>query len=217
MDLNIYLPTGEIFASRSAAAQVLTSLRFSERNRFPASIWLLDANFAASAIPSPYTRIVLTTRPNDDFDNAELPFQAGTWVAAGTGATLHYESTIRTATIETARLFAPSAQAKYPLLLDIDLMVSADPEDGRKTLVSQWPCTINRAMWRGDEATPTSAVIPIPMVQYLDDRPEHKTDFFMFPGGVAPATGLYQAADANYTYTFKGGWTQWRRSAIASW
>jgi hypothetical protein len=34
---------------------------------------------------------------------------------------------------------------------------------------------------------------------------------------VAPTSGLYQASDARYNYTFKGGWTYWRRAAIAMW
>jgi hypothetical protein len=51
----------------------------------------------------------------------------------------------------------------------------------------------------------------------IADVPDAKDDFFMFPGAVAPATGMYMASDANYNYTMKGGWTYWRRAAIAMW
>ena len=55
------------------------------------------------------------------------------------------------------------------------------------------------------------------LIVHVTDVPDTKGDFTMFAGGVAPTTGLYHAADGNYLYTFKGGWTQWRRSPIASW
>jgi hypothetical protein len=51
----------------------------------------------------------------------------------------------------------------------------------------------------------------------IADVPDAKDDFFMFPGGVAPTTGMYMASDANYNYTMKGGWNYWRRAAIAMW
>ncbi|MEI6034524.1 MAG: hypothetical protein WCS65_09620 [Verrucomicrobiae bacterium] len=89
---------------------------------------------------------------------------------------------------------------------------------GGKTRSTQtFSLIVERDVWRGDEATPTPANTLIPVVQFLDDVPANKTDFFMFDGGVAPTCGLYQAADGHYNYTFKGGWTMWRRAPIASW
>jgi len=47
--------------------------------------------------------------------------------------------------------------------------------------------------------------------------PSSMTDFSMFAGGVAPASGAYAARDARYEYSFVGGDTEWRRDGMAKW
>lgn len=42
--------------------------------------------------------------------------------------------------------------------------------------------------------------------------PSSKTDFSTLPGGVAPASGLYQAVDDNWIWSISGGDTVWRQT-----
>lgn len=47
--------------------------------------------------------------------------------------------------------------------------------------------------------------------------PASPTDFSMFPGGTAPATGSFEATDAAYCYRYVAGWPEWQRFPMAAW
>jgi len=132
------------------------------------------------------------------------------WEAPGEHETAYvFELSLRTAPIEAA--FSGGAD-------QIEAKLEIKWADGGEELRSvTLPLVIGNSVILGDEWTPDPAEPLVPVVQFINDVPENKTDFFMFEGGVAPTTGLYQAADGHYNYTIKGGWTMWRRSPIASW
>jgi len=135
---------------------------------------------------------------------------AESWTAPtteGQGYTIH----LGLDTVELANLLTGETPS-------IDLMLELSIESTWTTIKSQTiTLHIPRALWRGDELTPTPAIYPAPVVQFIDDVPSSKLDFFMFPNAEAPTTGLFQASDSRYIYTIKGGWSYWRRTPIATW
>jgi hypothetical protein len=132
------------------------------------------------------------------------------WTAPGSGETAYtFALDLFTEEVETAFEDEP---ASISGVLEIEWVTSTE------TLSSvSLPVTIENHVIRGSEGTPTPATSPTPVVEVIADVPDAKDDFFMFPGGVAPTTGMYMASDANYNYTMKGGWAYWRRAAIAMW
>ena len=168
MDINIHVPTGTLLADRQSKTP-LTELKVTQRNEFDINVWFLDDGPDVSEpvevipIPAPYTRIVLSSRPNDDLDNANLLFFLDTFTTVGSGATLHYNGTLNSATADIAALFNVNTRARYGALLDIDLLITADPEDGRSTLVKQRDLWIYRALWQGTEGVDPDAVPSFPL------------------------------------------------------
>ena len=76
---------------------------------------------------------------------------------------------------------------------------------------------VDADVWRGDEAIPTPANVLMPAVIIVSSAPTTETDFFMFPGGVAPTFGSYEFQDDRFLYKIKGGQTLWRRTPISQW
>ncbi|MEI6036093.1 MAG: hypothetical protein WCS65_17650 [Verrucomicrobiae bacterium] len=211
MEITLHLPSGKLLASRASRIP-LGQLHLTARNTLGLSVWIVDDSL--SVIPAPGSSLVLSARPNSSLAAATLLLLA-TLAETGTGETLHYTGTLSTKTEEIADLFTGTiSRTRYPALLDIDAVSS---DGSRQTILAQQDLFLLRAIWNGDENIPTPSTTVAPVVMFLDDVPASKTDFFAFPGGVAPSTGLYQAADGHYNYTIKGGWTMWRRSPIASW
>lgn len=130
------------------------------------------------------------------------------WTAAD-GSVYTFDLNLNTVEIATA--FASDPEC-VPAWLEIQWEAS-----GARCSSDAVPVRIGNDIIRGDEQTPTPATALTPVVQFVADVPSAKDDFFMFEGGLAPAEGMYAASDAHYNYTFKGGWTAWRRAAIALW
>ena len=116
----------------------------------------------------------------------------------------------------TSELLALFVDEISEVILIADITITEPGEDpiGCQT----FEIVAERPVWRGDEMIPTPASVLTPVVMYLDTVPRNLTDFFMFPGGIAPTSGLYVAADDLYTYTLKGGvgctWAYERRKAM---
>lgn len=160
MDLNLHIQRGILLADRRSL-NPLPDLKITQKNGFPVDLYLLadgpDISTPVTVIPlpSPYTVIVLSARPNDDLDEATLLFFLDNLTVTGSGQTLHYTGTLNSATAATAALFAAGtplqARKTYGALLDIDLLVTADPNDGRQTVLQQRDFTLCRAIWQGSE------------------------------------------------------------------
>ncbi|MFZ4774630.1 MAG: hypothetical protein ACOYM3_04660 [Terrimicrobiaceae bacterium] len=163
----------------------------------------------ANSLPAGTTGI-LCLKQKDIFSGEPMALDT-TWEVLESPLT-GYRFTVSLNTDELTALFTNEAPS-VPLMADITITQPDMEPVGTQT----FEVLAIRPVWRGDEQTPTPATSLIPVVQFIDDVPASKTDFFMFDGGAAPTSGLYQAADGHYTYTFKGGWTQWRRAAIGSW
>lgn len=168
MDLNIHVPTGTLLADRKSLSQ-LAEAKVTQKNDFPVNVWFLgdgpdlSTPLVVIPIPSPYTRIVLSSRPNDDLDNADLLFFLDSFTAVGSGDTLHYTGTLNTTTAGVASLFTSESKTRAPALLDVDLLVTADPEDGRQTIVKQRDIWIYRAIWQGSEGVDPDASPAYPL------------------------------------------------------
>lgn len=168
MDLFIHVPTGNLLASRKSNNQ-LAEAKVTQKNGFAVNVWFLDDGPDTSnpivviPIPEPYTRIVISGRPNDDIDNESLLFFLDDFTEAGTEQTLHYTGTLNTATADIAALFTSPAKTRAPALLDVDLLVTADPADGRQTIVKQRDLWIYRALWQGTEGVDPAAVPSYPL------------------------------------------------------
>lgn len=168
MDLYIHVPTGTLLASRTSNNQ-LAEAKVTQKNEFPVNVWFLDDGPDAATpivvipIPEPYTRIVLSGRPNDDLDNELLLFFLADFTAAGSEQTLHYTGTLNTATADILALFSAPSKTRAAALLDVDLLITADPEDGRKTIVKQRDIWIYRALWQGTEGVDPDSVPSYPL------------------------------------------------------
>jgi hypothetical protein len=163
-----------------------------------------SATLAASATGK------FVAKPKGAFSSIH-PILYGEWsapAASGSG----WRFSIETDTEELAALL-PNETAEVTLMAEITWSV-----EGKTRSTQTMDLVVAQKVWRGNEVSPTPApALPRPVVQYLADAPAHQTDFFMFPGGLPPASGLYQAATDTHIYTFQGGWTQWKRAAIATW
>ena len=168
MDIFIHVPSGNLLASRKSNT-LLAEAKVTQKNGFTVNVWFLDDGPDTSnpivvvPIPEPYTRIVLSARPNDDLDNPLLLFFLDDFTEAGTDQTLHYTGTLNTATADIAALFTSPAKTRVPALLDVDLLVTADPDDGRQTIVKQRDIWIYRALWKGTEGVDADAVPSYPL------------------------------------------------------
>jgi hypothetical protein len=168
MDLNIHVPTGTLLATRKSNNQ-LTEAKVTQKNGFGVNVWFLDDGPDSSnpivvvPIPEPYTRIVLSARPNDDLDNANLLFFLDDFTEEGADGTLHYTGTLNSATPDIAALFGTPSKTRAPALLDVDLLITADPADGRQTIVKQRDIWIYRALWKGTEGVDPTVVPAFPL------------------------------------------------------
>jgi len=169
----------------------------------------LDLEIIPSAPLDPTATARLVARQTGIYTQDPIAY-AESWTAPtteGQGYTIH----LGLDTVELANLLTGETPS-------IDLMLELSIESTWTTIKSQTiTLHIPRALWRGDELTPTPAIYPAPVVQFIDDVPSSKLDFFMFPNAEAPTTGLFQASDSRYIYTIKGGWSYWRRTPIATW
>jgi len=168
MDLFIHVPTGTLLSSRKSS-NLLPEAKVTQKNGFPVNVWFLDDGPDAATpivvvpIPEPYTRIVISGRPNDDLDNALLLFFLDDFAEEGEGDTIHYTGTLNTNTADIAALFPTQAKTRAPALMDVDLLVTADPQDGRHTIVKQRDIWIYRALWQGTEGVDPDAVPSYPL------------------------------------------------------
>jgi hypothetical protein len=168
MDLIVHVSRQIVLATLSSN-QALSELAISQRNKFPMGVIFVDDGPSTTQpiirvpIPAPYTRILVSARPNDDLDDENLLFFSEDFTASGSGDTLKYVGDLNTLTTPTAALFADSAtRGRYACLLDIDLLVSADPDDGRLTLIKHRPFWLYRTLWQGDEGVPLDDVPSYP-------------------------------------------------------
>lgn len=168
MDLNIHVPTGTLLADRKSKTQ-LAEAKISQKNGFVVNVWFLKDGADVSTpvevipIPDPYTRIVISSRPNDDLDNALLLFFLDDLTEVGSADELHYEGVLNSATADIAALFTTASKTRAPALLDVDLLITADPEDGRMTVVKQRDIWIYRALWQGNEGVDPASVPSYPL------------------------------------------------------
>ncbi len=132
------------------------------------------------------------------------------WTASGTDP-VSYLFELDLFTEEVESLFSGEV-SMVPLMAEITW--TSGTQHGKS---QTFDLLVGRQVWRGDEQVPTPASVQYPIVIFLEDVPANKTDFFMFDGGVAPVAGLYQSEDSRYTYTIKGGQTEWRRTPISAW
>jgi hypothetical protein len=171
-------------------------------------VLVLDVVLSA-ALPTGSNGILCLKR-DKNFTGAAMALDTA-WEAVS-GEALTYRFTLSLNTEEIAALFTGE---KETASLHADITITRPDLD---TVGSQtFDVVVWRPVYQGDEQTPTPATTLVPVVQFIDDVPSAKDDFFMFEGGVAPSSGMYQTSDAQYNYTFKGGWTYWRRAAIAMW
>lgn len=156
MDLNLHIQRGLLLADRNSV-NPLAELKITQKNGFPVNIYCCeDGPDAATpinviALPSPYTVIVLSARQNDDLNEPALLFFLSDFTEVGSDSGRHYTGTLNTATAATDALFTAEATKQRGALLDIDLMVTADPNDGRQTIIQQRDFLLMRAMWQGSE------------------------------------------------------------------
>ncbi len=169
MDLIIHTQRRILLASLSNGTQPLGELSVSQRNEFPISLQFVTdgANvgdpLAVVPIPEPYTRAVLSARPNDNLSSGDLLFFVEDFTPVGSGQDLRYTATLDTLTAPIAALFTGSAtKGRAACLLDIDLLVSSDPADGRRTIIPQRDLWIYRTIWQGTENVPTTDVPAYP-------------------------------------------------------
>lgn len=156
------------------------------------------------------TNGVLCLKQNEIFSGEPVALDAE-WVALESPLA-GYRFTLSLNTEELVALFVGESPT---VTLMADITITRPDEEPVAT--QKFEVVAERPVYRGDEQTPTPATSPTPVIQFIDDVPASKDDFYMFPGGAAPSSGMYQASDAHYNYTFKGGWTAWRRAAIALW
>jgi hypothetical protein len=173
MELIVNAVTGQIYRHINSRDQ-LQEIAISQRNLFDLSIIFVEEGSTASTplmvvpIPPPYTQIVLSARPNDNLTGEDLLFFADTFLPVGTGPTLRYEADLTTLTEPIADLFDENSDmGRYPCLLDIDLLVTGDPAEGRKTIVKQREFQLYRTIWQGTENVPTADVPSYPVPSAL--------------------------------------------------
>lgn len=161
MDLFLHHKRG-ILLLGSKSLDPLAELKIAQKNKIPVNLWILeDGPDVATpvqivSLPDPYNHIVLSARQNDDLDE-ELLFFLSDFTEVGSGETLHYEGTLNTNTAGVTALFAGEtlqARTRHGALLDIDFLVSEDPEDGRETVLKQRDFFQYRVMWQGTEGVP---------------------------------------------------------------
>lgn len=168
MDLNLHVTRGILLDTRTSL-NPLTELKITQKNEFPISIWCLKDGPDQSQpvvvipLPDPYTIIVISARPNDKLDEAELLFYLTDFTQVGENDELHYEGILHTNTAGVAALFTDAAKTRYPALLDIDFLITSDPEDGRETVLKQREFNLYRAMWQGTEGVPPSGNPSFPL------------------------------------------------------
>jgi hypothetical protein len=180
MDFFIHTPTGTLLSSINSLTP-LADLAITQRNEVATRVWFLGNGADVStpvvvqAIPAPYTRIVLSARQNDDLDEASLVFFLDDLTATGSGNGLHYAGTLNTATVAAAGLFTVQTQRLRGCYLDIDLLVTADPADGRWTIVKQRAFNLYRAIWQGTEGVDPDAVpaYPVPSAILTTDPQDY--------------------------------------------
>lgn len=173
MDLNFYVDQGILLLNRKGVNQ-LGELKIAQLNEFPISIWLLkegpDAStpVIVSALAAPWSRIVISARPNDKLTDPDPLFLLGSFDATGSGDALHYEGVLNTNTAPIQALFAGApGRGTYPCLLDLDFMVSANPEDGRETALKQQPFNLYKTMYQGTEGVPPPGAPSYPLPDAL--------------------------------------------------
>jgi hypothetical protein len=211
MDLIIHTQRRILLASLSNGNQPLGELSVSQRNEFPISLQFVEdgANvgdpLVVVPIPAPYTRAVISARPNDNLADADLLFFVDEFTPVGSGQNLRYTGTLDTLTAPIAGLFAGSTtKGRAACLLDIDLLVTSDPGEGRRTIIPQRDLFIYRTIWQGTENVPTTDVPAYPAPSQLlltsdlgSSVPELRLGITTLTGG--GATALDGIATTNLT------------------
>lgn len=181
MELIVHLPSGALLASRTSKTP-LASLDVTQRNELACRVWFVQDGpdvsqpLVAATIPAPYTRLVLSARPNDSLAGETLVFFLDDFTETGEGDDLHYTGTLNTATAAAAELFTNPTRRRHACYLDLDLLVTADPEDGRQTLVKQREFFLYRAIWQGSEGVdPDAEPAYPPPSEIVTEAPEDGT------------------------------------------
>jgi len=202
MQQTLHLDTATGNLSTSAGGQLISQLTAKLGTALDLEIFP-NADLAHTATAR------LVARPNGLYSAQPVAY-AGEWTPP-TSDIRGYKMHLGLDTEELALLYPGETP-------NVDLMLELSIESTWTTIKSQTVLLhVPRTLWRGDEQTPTPAFYPAPVVQFIDDVPSSKIDFFMFPNAEAPTTGLFQASDSRYIYTIKGGWNFWRRTPIATW
>jgi hypothetical protein len=205
MTLYIDIETRQ-FRKGLTSAAVLPSIIVKRGDDLDVSLQFVSGFSAVTAGSGATGKLAIKREPADDYFLA----LAASWTAPGSGQTA-YSFALDLFTDEMEEVFE-TEPATVSAVLEIEWVTASETVSSVSL-----PVTIQNHVIRGSEGTPTPATSPTPVVEVISDVPDAKDDFFMFPGGVAPTTGMYMASDANYNYTMKGGWTYWRRAAIAMW
>jgi hypothetical protein len=205
--MNLYLDIEtRQFRKGLTSAALLPSIMLKRGDVLDVSLQFVSGFSAVTAGSGATGKLAIKREPADDYFLA----LAASWTGPGNGQTA-YSFSLDLFTDEMEEVFE-TEPTTVSAVLEIEWVTASE------TLSSvSLPVTIENHVIRGSEGTPTPATSPTPVVEVIADVPDAKDDFFMFPGGVAPTTGMYMASDANYNYTMKGGWTYWRRAAIAMW
>lgn len=172
MILNLH-PQRGLFLESATSLTPLQILEFAERNGFPIAIRLLadgpdlSQPVVVTELPAPYTRILVSARPENDLDEEELLFHIANLTPSGSGDSLLYTGFLDTKTSGTDALFPNETDKTAACLLDVDFLVSGDPDDGRQTVIKQRPFTLYRVLWQGDEGTAPSGNPSYPLPDLL--------------------------------------------------
>ncbi len=159
MELNVNQTARTLVVSRDSNSR-LGTLTLHQGDRFTISLWLLDETGSAvtplevAAMDADYTHISVAARATADLDE-DLLFSATAFAEVGEDDELHYEATLNLNTEQIAALFTSDTTKTAAALLDIEL--SNDAGDKRLTVVGQWPVTIQRDIYIGDEVAPDDA------------------------------------------------------------
>lgn len=164
MEINVNQTARTLLIGRNSTTRMGT-LVLHQGDRCVLSVWLCDETgtvtspLTVAAMGEDYTRISVAARALNALDG-DLLFSATEFTEVGSGSTFHYEAELSLHTTQIDDLFDSATTKTAAALLDIEL--SNELGDKRLTLVGQWPTTIQRDIYTGDEVAPDDAVPPYP-------------------------------------------------------
>lgn len=151
----------------------------------------------------------------DDYGSTQKLFAANSWTKATDGDDEYYNFSVTWLSAQGDAALADCEVDGDAAYIDLMCQVNFTTSDGAARtlafLVRYWNSVDSGADTAPDDLNGKTSVAT------MTDVPASETDFTMFPGSVAPTSGLYLEGDGKHLYVFKGGWTKWRRVAIALW